>query len=159
MTIRPMTYLRLVWRVIRKFLLGGRWTVSLPDHLDIYRQQVRDLMRAVTPAFGRHRRVGNRDLLTSLVVALTCGAVPHMEMPYRVAMQSRRSHFNHEARRARRPARFIGRPLVMFDAMKVKGGASTLNYAAAKIGETQWRPGYITRTDQLAARRALKVVA
>jgi hypothetical protein len=156
MTHRMVVRLRLLLRWARRWVTGARWTVPLPDRERVRQSQVERFLANVLP-FVTARRGNNRPLLTGMAVALLTGMVTRGPMSgwqaYRGAAR-RRTHLHRGI-----PCRLVGRALVTkfprepryrLDGVKIPGPVASF------LSEVEWAPGYVTRREQLAARRRLR---
>ena len=106
----------------------------MPDRQEVARRYINRLL----PLVWDHLRIrtrNNRDLLTNMTVSLMFGALPHREMPYRMASRP----WSNMSKK--RKYTLVGKPLV------------TKYPNLTKVGVTEWSQDYVSRSEQLTARR------
>lgn len=121
---------RAVWRSLRHWLSGP----SAPAPARWTEEEIEQVRSAYRTHF-------HAPLLTGLRLALEFGPSPHQEPPYARALdRRRRSHLKPGMR-----IRIVGKPLVY----RTSGGR-------ALYGVTEWASDYVSRQEQLQARRVLR---
>lgn len=131
---RLRVLLLLAFRFAIRYLSGRRFTVRLPDRNKVAQGYINRLLPLIWGHL-RQRTTNNRDLLTNMTVSLMFGARPHFEMPYRMASRP----WSNVVRG--RKYKLVGKPLV------------TQHPNLTKVGVTEWSQDYVSRSEQLTARR------